>query len=169
MAGTGSRVHVLMVCTGNICRSPTAEAVLRHLLERQGLQAEVGVGSAGTHGHWHAGEPPDLRSQRHAARRGYDLAALRARCVADVDFERFDLLLAMDEDNLAHLQASCPPQHRGKLRLLMEFAPRGSGRVVPDPYQGGPEGFERVLDLIEAACQGLVPHLQQLKGNKNPA
>lgn len=158
-----------MVCMGNICRSPTAEAVLRAKLLQHGLHDRVEVGSAGTHGGWHAGQPPDHRSQQHAVRRGYDLSALRARRVDDMDFERFDLLLAMDEDNLAELEGNCPPQHRTKLQLLMAFAPAGAGRVVPDPYQGGPEGFEHVLDLIESACEGLVSHLRQQQGRKNPA
>jgi protein-tyrosine phosphatase len=163
------KFRVLMVCMGNICRSPTAEAVLRAKLLQHGLHEHVEVGSAGTHGGWHAGEPPDVRSQRHAVRRGYDLSAQRARRVEGMDFERFDLLLAMDEDNLAELKGGCPPQHRTKLQLLMAFAPAGAGRVVPDPYQGGPEGFENVLDLIESACDGLVVHLLQQRGRKNPA
>jgi protein-tyrosine phosphatase len=164
-----NRVSVLMICMGNICRSPTAEAVLRHKLQLQGLQEHVVVDSAGTHGHWHAGEPPDPRSQRHALQRGYDLSSLRARCVDPSDFEQFDLLLAMDEDNLAGLVAGCPPRHQGKLRLLLSFAPPGSLREVPDPYQGGREGFETVLDLVEAACEGLMPYLHKLRERKNPA
>jgi protein-tyrosine phosphatase len=162
------KIAVLMVCMGNICRSPTAEAVLRHKLVQRGLADLVRVDSAGTHA-WHTGEAPDHRSRTHAARRGYDLTGLRARLVHATDFDRFDLLLAMDEGNLAHLVAACPPAHRPKLRLLMDFAPKGSTREVPDPYGSGPEGFEQVLDLVESACEGLLPHLRQGKDAKNPA
>lgn len=151
--------RVLMVCMGNICRSPTAQAVLQHQLRQCGLDAVVSVDSAATHG-WHEGAPPDARSQHHARRRGYDLSTLRSRPVRTADYERFDLLLAMDWDNLEHLQAECPAMHRAKLRRLMEFDPAGAAPIVPDPYAGGPAGFERVLDLIESACAGLVRHLQ---------
>jgi protein-tyrosine phosphatase len=150
---------VLMVCMGNICRSPTAEGVLRHKLHEAGLHDLVVVDSAGTHA-YHVGDPPDNRSMQHARRRGYDLSALRARRVADADFERFDLILAMDWDNYALLEEQCPPQHRAKLRRLSEFARRHDSPVVPDPYYSGAEGFERVLDLIEDACEGLVDHLK---------
>ena len=143
--------RVLMVCLGNICRSPTAEAVLRHKLHAFGLHNAVEVDSAGTYA-GHAGMPPDLRSQRHALRRGYDLSGLRARRVVEADFERFDLLLAMDEDNLADLQRMRPEGSRARLRL---FAPV----EVPDPYASGAAGFERVLDLVEAACDRLVHEL----------
>jgi protein-tyrosine phosphatase len=152
--------RVLMVCMGNICRSPTAEAVLRHKLRSAGLHEQVTVDSAGTHADWHAGEAPDRRSQAHAARRGYDLSALRARQVVDADFDQFDLILAMDWDNLERLEAGCPPAHRPKLRRLMEFAPAGHGEEVPDPYYGGKEGFEIVLDHVEAACQGVLQRIR---------
>jgi len=150
---------VLMVCMGNICRSPTAEGVLRHKLRQAGLHELVVVDSAGTHA-YHEGEPPDHRSQRHAFQRGYDLSALRARAVAEADFEHFDLILAMDWDNFALLEEQCPPEHRGKLKRLAEFARRHDSPVVPDPYYGGANGFERVLDLIEDACDGLIDHLK---------
>ncbi|MCK6427254.1 MAG: low molecular weight phosphotyrosine protein phosphatase [Burkholderiaceae bacterium] len=153
--------RVLMVCMGNICRSPTAEAVLRHRVSRLGLQAQVEIDSAGTHA-WHTRNPPDERSIAHAARRGYDLSALRARRIEAADFERFDLLLAMDADNLAHLQAEAPAEAQQRLRLLLSFAPQLGLREVPDPYYGGPAGFERVLDLIEVACDGLVEHLRRV-------
>lgn len=155
--------RILMVCMGNICRSPTAQAVLHHQLRQGGLDALVRVDSAGTHG-WHEGAPPDARSQHHAALRGYDLSMLRSRPLEPADYERFDLLLAMDSDNLEHLQSECPPAHRAKLRRLMEFAPDGAAPVVPDPYAGGPAGFERVLDLVESACAGLVLHLRRELG-----
>lgn len=148
-----------MVCMGNICRSPTAEGVLRARLAAAGLADRVEVDSAGTHD-YHVGAPPDPRSQEHAARRGYDLAPLRARTVRADDFARFDWLLAMDEDNLERLQAACPAAHRGKLARLMAFAPEAGSDIVPDPYYGGADGFDRVLDLVEAACDGLIAHLQ---------
>ncbi len=152
--------RVLMVCMANICRSPTAEGVLRARLAAAGLTDWVHVESAGTHA-FHVGSRPDGRSQAHAARRGYDLSALRARAIDELDFERFDLLLAMDWDNLALLQQRCPPEHALKLRRLMEFAPQAGSEVVPDPYYGDAAGFDRVLDLVEAACDGLVDHLSR--------
>jgi protein-tyrosine phosphatase len=150
---------VLMVCMGNICRSPTAEGVLRHLVGEAGLQDHIHIDSAGTHG-YHVGAPPDERSTHHARLRGYDLSELRARQVKPADFARFDLILAMDHDNLALLQEDCPAEHRSKLRRLMEFAPAGVGDVVADPYYGGKQGFETVLDHVEAACQGLILHIR---------
>jgi protein-tyrosine phosphatase len=138
---------VLFVCTGNICRSPTAEAVLKDLATKTGV--ELRVESAGI-GDWHVGQPPDERAQHHAKTRGYDLSAQRARQMRKRDFEEFDLIVAMDRGHLEILQDHCPPQHRGKLRMLVK------GRDVPDPYYGGPEGFEQVLDMVEAACLGLL-------------
>jgi protein-tyrosine phosphatase len=146
-----------MVCMGNICRSPTAEGVLRALAAREALALEVD--SAGTHG-YHVGDPPDPRAVRHARARGYDLAALRARTVAPEDFERFDLVLAMDEANLARLQQRCPPAHAHKLKLLLEYASARGLREVPDPYYGDADGFERVLDLVEDAARGLIAELR---------
>jgi protein-tyrosine phosphatase len=146
-----------MVCLGNICRSPTAEAVLRAKLEAAGLGDRIVVDSAGT-GSWHIGSPPDARSQRHAATRGYDLSALRGRQVAALDFHRFDLILAMDEDNLADLRRLAPQgTRRAELHL---FAPV----EVPDPYAGGAAGFERVLDLIESASDAWVKNLSKRLG-----
>jgi len=153
--------RVLMVCMGNICRSPTAEVVLRQKLRERGLDALIEVDSAGTHA-YRAGDPPDERSQRHALRRGYDLSPLRARLVTDADFERFDLILAMDWDNLELLASQCPAAHHGKLGRLTQHARRFDSAVVPDPYMGGPAGFERVLDLLEDACDGLADHLGRL-------
>lgn len=159
------KLRVLMVCMGNICRSPTAEAVLRHKLVQTGLEPWVDVDSAGTLGA-HTGSPPDDRSQAHALKRGYKLAHLRARKVQPDDFDRFDLILAMDWDNLSALQKIAPDDEaQAKLRRLTEFVPARSpflGReVVGDPYYGGPEGFEHVLDLVESACEGLIDHLHQ--------
>ena len=156
---------VLMVCMGNICRSPTAEGVLLHKLRAAGLEGEVTVDSAGTHA-WHAGEPPDRRSQKHALARGYDLSMLRARAVVPADFDRFDLILAMDWDNLALLEDQRPPTHRARLQRLCEYARVFDSPVVPDPYSGGGNDFERVLDLVEDACDGLVATL--LAKRKDP-
>ena len=128
---------------------------MRHKLREAGLHDSVRVDSAGTHA-WHTGAPPDYRSTHHAARRGYDLSALRAREVVDADFNRFDLILAMDWDNLALLEERCPSVHQRKLGRLTEHCRRHDSPVVPDPYSGGPQGFEEVLDLVEDACEGLV-------------
>ncbi len=151
--------RVLMVCMGNICRSPTAEGVLRAKLGRAGLQARVMVDSAGTHG-YHTGEAPDPRAIRHAALRGYDISQLRARPVQGGDFERFDWILAMDEDNLDWLHRRVPQGLDGWVGLLMSHARRhAAAGGVPDPYYGTPAGFEHVLDLVEDACDGLVVRL----------
>ncbi|KVM61775.1 phosphotyrosine protein phosphatase [Burkholderia ubonensis] len=155
-----TRVAICFVCLGNICRSPTAEGVMRHQVEAAGLADRIDVDSAGT-GDWHVGEPPDARARAAARTRGYDLSALRARQVSAADFERFDLLLAMDEANLAELRRRCPVQHRDKVRLLMEFAPGATASEVADPYFGGAQGFEQVLDQCEAACRGLLDTLRQ--------
>jgi protein-tyrosine phosphatase len=150
------KVQILFICMGNICRSPTAEGVMRKLVAGAGLQHRVAVDSAGTHG-YHVGSPPDARSLAAAGRRGYDLTALRARQVVESDFEEFDLLLVMDLENLMLLQSMCPAQHQAKLRLLMSYALNSSAPVVPDPYYGdGVSGFETVLDYIEDACDGLL-------------
>jgi len=150
---------VLMVCMGNICRSPTAEGVFRHLVRQAQLDELVHIDSAGTLD-YHAGSPPDERSRRHARKRGYDLSALRARQVHRGDFEEFDLILAMDWQNLEELRLQCPVQHQHKLRRLMEFAPAGWGEVVADPYYGGQDDFEAVLDHVEQACRGLLDHVR---------
>lgn len=152
---------VLFICMGNICRSPTAEGVVRVHLERAGLAAQVDLDSAGTHA-YHVGEPPDPRSQKAAAKRGYDLSKLRARQVNAADFLRFDLILAMDRDNLSLLRKACPPEHHDKLGLFLDYA-AGSDEEVPDPYYGGPDGFDRVLDLTESAARGLVDFLRKRK------
>ena len=146
-------MRILFVCMGNICRSPTAEGVMRHLLAERGLKDEVEVQSAGTGG-WHAGAPPDARSARAAAARGITLEGA-ARQVTRADFEDFDLLVAMDRDNLADLRAIAPAGTEHKVRLLL-----ADGRDVPDPYYGGPHGFENVLDLVETACKQLLDELR---------
>lgn len=151
---------LLFVCMGNICRSPTAHGVMRHKVHALGLQPWIAVDSAGTH-NYHPGSPPDARSQVHAAQRGYTLADLRARQVRAADFEVHDLILAMDADNLDLLHAQCPPQHQHKLQRLTAFCLRHESLVVPDPYYGGAQGFEQVLDLVEDACDGLIAHLRQ--------
>jgi protein-tyrosine phosphatase len=151
-------VRILFVCTGNICRSPTAEGVMRKFVQQAGLQHLVVVDSAGTHDYF-AGRPPDPRAQAVARRRGYDLTPLRARQLAETDFESFDLLLAMDKNNLALLQCMCPQQYRFKIRLLMNYASKLKSPIIPDPYGRDHADFEMVLDYIEDACNGLVKAL----------
>ena len=150
---------ILFVCMGNICRSPTAEAVFFKRLTEQNLLHKVQVDSAGTH-NFHPDAPPDERSQKHALKRGYELAHLRARPVVERDFEKFDLLLTMDWDNRALLEERCPAQHQHKIRGLAEFLLTTQAPVIPDPYYGGDQGFEHVLDLIEEASEGLVQFVQ---------
>ncbi len=154
--------RVLFVCLGNICRSPTAEGVMRQVVADAGADGEVVVDSAGTAG-WHEGDPPDRRSVAEARGRGVDLSGLRGRQVGAYDFDQFDLLLAMDRENQLDLLALAPDDEaRGKVRLLREFDPEAvaSGDVeVGDPYYGGPDGFARVYDQIERACRGLLRHL----------
>ncbi|MBU6487501.1 MAG: low molecular weight phosphotyrosine protein phosphatase [Burkholderiales bacterium] len=152
-------VSICFVCLGNICRSPTAEAVMRAQVEAAGLSQRIVIDSAGT-GDWHVGKAPDARAQQAGHARGYQLAPLRARQVSADDFRRFELLLAMDEANVENLRRICPPALRDRVRLLLEFAPHLGRREVADPYFGGSEGFEAVLDQCEAACQGLLAYLQ---------
>jgi protein-tyrosine phosphatase len=154
------KLKILFVCMGNICRSPMAVAVMRRRLAESGAGERIHVEAAGTHGDYHAGEPADPRARKAGAGRGYCLEGLVARKVRAEDFVTFDLILAMDRHNLAHLQRICPEEHRHKLGLLLEYSRRESGSDVPDPYYGGPEGFERVLDLIEEATEGLLAALR---------
>jgi protein-tyrosine phosphatase len=163
---TGSQanpVKVLFVCTGNICRSPTAEGVFKRLVEKAGLADTITSDSAGT-GDYHVGEAPDPRAQSAALLRGYDLSPLCARQVSPRDFSEFDYVLAMDESHLRQLKQLCPPQHVAKVRLFMEFAGDGAVREVPDPYYGGAQGFERVLDMVEQAARGLLAQLRSRIG-----
>ncbi|MAT93967.1 MAG: phosphotyrosine protein phosphatase [Halioglobus sp.] len=152
--------RVLFVCLGNICRSPTAHGVFRQMVDARGLSGRIEVDSCGT-AHWHAGEAPDPRSTEEAARRGYRLGDLRARQVQPDDFARFDYILAMDLSNLADLQAVCPADFDGHLGLFLDFAADSDTDEVPDPYYGGGEGFTRVLDLVEAASEGLLDELDR--------
>ncbi len=156
----GTSISVLFVCMGNICRSPTAEGVFRSKLAQAGLSEKVDVDSAGTHA-YHVGSAPDSRSQAAAAKRGIDISQLSARVVSTEDFDRFDYVLVMDAGNLSALQSMRPENARAKLELLMSYAPDGYPREVPDPYYGGGGGFERVLDMTEAACQGLLQEILQ--------
>ena len=153
----GTRVRVLFVCMGNICRSPTAEGVFRHHASVAGLIDRLEIDSAGTHA-YHVGDPPDHRATAAAARRGISLEGIRARRVTIDDFERFDVILAMDADNLERLRAEAADEHHGKIRLFLEYTDRREIEV-PDPYYGGAAGFERVLDLVEEASRGLLETL----------
>jgi protein-tyrosine phosphatase len=148
-------VNILFVCLGNICRSPTAEGVARHLAAMESPGLGLQFDSAGT-ADYHVGAAPDARSQRHALARGYDISALRARQLQPADFQRFDLLLAMDAENLAAIRAAAPREHSRKARMFLEFAPACRYGEVPDPYYGGPSGFEVVLDLAEQGVRGLL-------------
>lgn len=153
-------VKVLFVCLGNICRSPTADGVFRQLVADHQLHGQVHVDSAGT-GDWHIGKTPDHRAQAAAARRGYDLSSLRARQVKRSDFDEFDYILPMDEANFSDLKTMAPQHHQSKIRLFLEHAPQLGLKAVPDPYYDGEEGFEHVLDLVEAASTGLLSHIRQ--------
>ena len=151
---------VLFVCLGNICRSPTADAVLKKMVAEAGLEDLISVDSAGT-GSWHIGHPPDRRATAAAAQRGYDLSLLRARQVVKDDFSQFDHILAMDTQNLADLNAMCPPGRNEKVRLFLDYVPEAGLTDVPDPYYGGEDGFDHVLDLVESAAAGLLNQLNQ--------
>lgn len=156
------KYYVLFVCTGNICRSPTADGILRKMVADQGLADVVIVDSAGTHG-YHVGESPDSRSQEHARKRGYDLSMLRARQVQTEDFEKFDLILALDDGHLRFLQKLSPAKYPGRVHRFTEFCTRHKNHEVPDPYYGGELGFEQVLDLVEDGCEGIIAHLRKAR------
>jgi protein-tyrosine phosphatase len=158
------KCSVLLVCLGNICRSPTAEGVLRAIATRDFPGVALDIDSAGT-ADYHIGEPPDRRAVAAARRRGYDIAGLRARLVQPEDFERFEFVLAMDRANLSELQSRRPPNARSKVALFLEFAPDSGVAEVPDPYYGGIEDFEQVLDLCETAARGLLTGLARAAPN----
>ena len=154
-APTTRPLRVLMVCLGNICRSPTAEAMLRTKVHEAGLDGRIEVDSAGT-ADYHVDSPPDRRAVAHGEKRGLKMKHLRGRQVGRDDFDRFDFILAMDEDNLADLLRIRPPGARAQVALLLSYAPQAGAREVPDPYYGGPDGFETVLDLVDAAADGFI-------------
>ena len=153
------QVKVLFVCMGNICRSPTAEGVFNKLISDQKLLGKFSVDSAGTHA-YHIGETPDLRSQKAAKERQVNLSKIRARKVVMGDFEDFDYLLAMDQDNHSIMLEACPEEYQHKVKLFLDYAPHTNTREVPDPYYGGSYGFERVLDLVEEASSGFIKELK---------
>lgn len=150
-------VKVLFVCLGNICRSPTAEGVFRHMVHTRGLDPRFEIDSAGT-GAWHAGEAPDRRMTQAAKKYGYQLTG-QARAVHAGDYNHYDHILAMDEDNLSTLLARCPAPHRHKLQLFRDYDPKGRGESVPDPYYGGPAGFDEVVQIVQRSAAGLLDAL----------
>ncbi|PLK49973.1 low molecular weight protein-tyrosine-phosphatase [Uliginosibacterium sp. TH139] len=147
--------RILFVCTGNICRSPTADGIARHLAAEQGLAKRFEFDSAGTHA-YHAGEAPDPRAQNAARKRGYELADLRARPVVAEDFEHFDLILAMDKGHYVWLKRECPRHLHERIQMFLDYSATYPGHDVPDPYYGGPDGFEQVLDLCEEVIRELL-------------
>ena len=154
------KIRVLFVCMGNICRSPTAEAVFRHYVENAGMTEQIGIDSAGTHD-YHIGSAPDARTLRAAKQRGYDMSDLRGRQVEAGDFHRFDYVLAMDRANLANLKRIAPENCEIQAQLFLEYARHHAEREVPDPYYGGEDGFERVLDMVEDAAEGLLQRIRE--------
>ena len=163
MHGDAKPLSVLFCCMGNICRSPTAEGVFRRQVIAAGLDNRIRIDSAGTHD-YHVGHAPDPRSRAAAAARGYELGALRARLVTLQDFAGFDYILAMDKGNLAELRRMAPREYRSKPKLFMQFGVRHAATEVPDPYYGGAEGFEQVLDMAEDACAGLLVAIKKELG-----
>jgi protein-tyrosine phosphatase len=154
------KISVIFICMGNICRSPTAEAVFRHYVENAGLSEHILIDSAGTHD-YHIGDPPDSRAQYAAQQRGYDMSKLRGRQVGEGDFRSFDFVLAMDKANLAILKRITPPDSNTQAQLFLEYARHHAEREVPDPYYGGSDGFECVLNMVEDAAQGLLEEIRQ--------
>lgn len=154
------KISVLFICMGNICRSPTAEVVFRQYVEHAGLSEFISIDSAGTHD-YHVGDAPDARTQRVALQRGYDMSSLRGRQVEPSDFHRFDYVLAMDLANLDILQRLAPLDSHTQAQLFLGYARHHTEREVPDPYFGGTDGFERVLDMVEDAAEGLLQHIRQ--------
>jgi len=157
--GTLETVSILVVCTGNICRSPTAEGVLRDRVEKRGLSDRIRVASAATHD-YHVGEAPDPRAVRHASKRGYDLSALRASQVRERDFHEHDYILAMDRGHLRILRSIAPSGAKARIGLFLDASARWKGEDVPDPYYGGVEGFERVLDMVEEAAERWLDRIE---------
>ncbi len=155
-----SNICVLFVCMGNICRSPTAQGVFERLVKEAGLEASITIDSAGTHA-YHVGEPPDRRATQAAAVRGIDLTPQRARRVCEKDFESFDYVLAMDHDNLEDLRAICPAHVQERICLLLDYSETDQSGDVPDPYYGGAQGFDHVLDLVEEGARGLLENIRQ--------
>ncbi len=153
-------IRILFVCTGNICRSPTAEGVFRHLVAEAGLADKIATDSVGLEG-WHVGSPPDSRSTRAAAQRGFDIADLRARLLIRDDFDRFDLLLAMDNGHFRDMAGRAPRQHAGKVRMFMEAAHGDAALSVPDPYYGASDGFEQALDMIDEGARAWLKELEE--------
>tara|TARA_B110000046_G_scaffold185649_1_gene228309 strand:- start:5114 stop:5608 length:495 start_codon:yes stop_codon:yes gene_type:complete len=154
-----SKISVLFVCLGNICRSPTAHAVFQSMVDSEGLSQHIVVDSAGT-GDWHLGHAPDQRTTAIAAERGYDMSELRSRLVEIEDFNQFDYIVAMDNENLANLQAMRPHNYQGHLGLFLDYSQQSEQTEVPDPYYGGDNGFALVLDLVEEAAAGLLAHMR---------
>lgn len=157
------RVSVLFVCLGNICRSPTAHGLFRDLVKNSGLESRIYIDSSGT-GDWHIGRPPDTRATEHALARGVDISDLRARLVTSSDFDNFDYVLAMDAQNLHDLEQMVPSEFAGHLGLFLEFAANYQENEVPDPYYGGEEGFNLVLDMVEDGCNGLLADISEKHG-----
>ena len=149
----------MFVCMGNICRSPLAQGAFEEVVRREGLEGKVEADSAGTHGYYHSGEPPDARAQKSAARRGINISAQRARRITPDDCRSFDYVLTMDEENFRAVDALCR-EGRAEVRLFLDYAPERAATEVPDPFCGGPEGFEHVLDLVEAASEGLLEDIR---------
>ena len=156
------KTSILFVCMGNICRSPTAEGIFRHMLAKKNISDNFELDSAGTHA-YHIGAAPDSRAQATAVARGIDLSDLKGRKVEFSDFEQFDFVLAMDKDNYSILKEMCPPDKYQKLNLFLDFAKDLDIEEVPDPYYGGTGGFEKVFDMLEQASLGLIEHIE----NKN--
>lgn len=157
---SGNFTKVLFVCMGNICRSPTAEGVFRHIVQQNNLTHMIVTDSAGTHA-YHVGEPADRRAQQTARNRGIDIADLRARKVSSEDFKNFDYILAMDSDNYQILENICPAGYEDRLKMFLEFTSEFKESEVPDPYYGGDSGFEHVFDLVDSASRGLLAHITE--------
>ena len=156
-------VKVMFICMGNICRSPTAHGVFRKLVEDEGYADNIYIESSGTHA-YHVGEPPDSRAQQTAHERGINLSDLRGQRIKSSDFAEFDYLLPMDQDNYDILLSSSPKEHRDKIKMFLSFAPTLTSREVPDPYYGGPGGFDQVFDMVEAGSRGLLDDIKEKYG-----